>query len=134
MGIDLLAIEELLPNGFHDAFVHELRLDFIQLKVELVLDVLMACRGEPEDEGYKKCRLTLHDYAAAVLEPAVAYRGAKSPDGLEIDRTVFNEDDQRRIKEAGYKVPDGNFWLAFFVYDWNSRIVINARDATLEFL
>jgi hypothetical protein len=28
----------------------------------------------------------------------------------------------------------GNFWLALFVYDWNSRIVISARDAEMKFL
>ena len=132
--MDLLTIEELLPNGFHDAYLSELTLDFIGREANILLDVLMANDNQPVGERYKKCRLTLHDCAVVLLEPAVAYREIKAPEGLEVDRTEFGEEDQKRIIEAGYRVPKENFWLALFVYEWNSRIVINARDGKLQFL
>jgi len=132
--MDIELIERSLPNGFHDAYLTRFTLDLVRRDVDLMLNVLMADDDHPRAERYKSCRLTLHDNAVITLEPAVSYREIKRYEGLEVDRVQLKDEDYRALREAGYEIPVGNFWLALFVYSWNSRIIINARDATLEFL
>jgi hypothetical protein len=129
----LLEIEHLLPSGFHDGYLSRLALDFACREAELSLDVLIGGDDQPAGDGYRKCRLIVHDYAFVILEPAIAYRQIGKPRGLGIDRTELRDEDRLAAERAGYEVPPRNFWLALFVYEWNSRIIINARDATLEF-
>jgi hypothetical protein len=69
-----------------------------------------------------------------VLEPAIGYREIKPSEGLQIDQTQLKEEDYQAFRQVGYKIREGDFWLALFVYDWNSRRVISARDADMEFL
>jgi hypothetical protein len=132
--MDLEMIEEMLPNGFHDAYLSELRIDLVRREVCLFLYALFGDDDQPEAERYKKCKMTIHNYAAAIIETAVAYREIKGTRGLEVDRTALTEADQRSVTQAGYKIPTENFWLSLFVYAWNSRIIVNAPDATIEFL
>jgi hypothetical protein len=132
--MDLRLIEQSLPNGFHDAYLSGLDLDFVHHDVELSLSVLVANDDQPVSERYRQCRLTLHDYSVLVLEPPIAYREIKPSRGLQIDQTQLNEEDYQAFRQVGYNMREGNFWLALFVYDWNSRIVISARDADMEFL
>jgi hypothetical protein len=132
--MDLRLIEQSLPNGFHDAYLSALDLDLVHHDVELSLSVLVANDDQPVSERYKQCRLTLRDYSVLVLEPAIAYREIKPSRGLQIDQTQLNEEDYQAFRQVGYNMREGNFWLALFVYDWNSRIIINARDADLNFL
>lgn len=132
--MDIEQIEQSLPNGFHDAYLTLFLLNTVRRDIELSLNVLLADDGDLQAERYESCKLTLNDYAVVTLEPAVAYREIKGCDGLEVDRVQLKEEDYRALKEAGYEIPAGNFWFALFVYSWNSRIIINARDATLEFI
>jgi|SRR6267378_2854261 len=132
--MDIEQIEQSLLNGFHDAYLTRFALNLVVRDVELSLDVLMADDDHPLAERYRSSKLTLHDYAVVTLEPAVAYREIKLRESLEVDRLRLKEEDYRALREAGYEIPAGNFWLALFVYSWNSRIIISARDATLEFV
>jgi len=132
--MDLRLIEESLPNGFHDAYLSGLNLDFIRHHIELSLSVLVGNDDQPVSERYRQCRLTLRDYSVLVLESAVAYREIKPSEGLQIDQTQLKEEDFEFFRQAGYNIREGDSWLALFVYDWNSRIVISARDADMELL
>jgi len=132
--MDIEQIEQSLPNGFHDAYLTRFAMNLVVRDVELSLHVLIADDDHPRAERYGSSKLTLQDYAVVTLEPAVAYREIKRGEGLEVDRVRLSEEDYRALREAGYEIPAGNFWLALFVYSWNSRIIINARDATLEFV
>jgi hypothetical protein len=132
--MDLRLIEQLLPNGFHDAYLSRLALDFVNRDVELSLRVLVANDDQPASERYRQCRLMLHDYSVLILEPAIAYREIKPSRGLQIDQTQLTDEDYHAFRQVGYNMREGNFWLALFVYDWNSRIVISARDAEMKFL
>jgi hypothetical protein len=131
--MDLLTIENLLPNGFHDAYLIQLTWDFMKREARVLLDVLVGNDDQPASERYRRCLLNIRGCAVVMIEPAIAYREIKSPRGLQIDRTDLNEKDRKAVMEGGYEIPEGNFWLTWFVYEWNSRIIINARDASLEF-
>lgn len=132
--MDILQIEALLPSGFHDAYILALTMDFVRRDIEFSLNVLMGTAETSTNQAYMRCRFALHDCAIVTFEPAIAYREIKRSKGIEIDRVQLTNKDYEDFKKMGYEVPEENFWLAFFVYEWNSRIVINARDAALEFL
>lgn len=131
--MDILTIDNSLPNGFHDAYLVQLNWDFQKHEVRILLDLLMGNDDQPGRVRYKRSILNLRGCAVVLVEPAVAYRAIKSPRGVQIDRVDLTEADQRTIREVGYTIPDGNFWLAWFVYEWNARLIINAQDAHLEF-
>jgi hypothetical protein len=126
-------LEAQLPNGFHDAYLGELDWDFQRREVKVVLYVLVGNDEQPISERYKKSVLKFRGCALVVVEPAVAYRAIKSVRGLQIDRTEVSEIDRIAIREAGYLISAENFWLAWFVYEWNSRLIINAEDVSFEF-
>ncbi len=132
--MNLIEIEQSLPNGFHDAYLNQLALDFARHEAELSLEVLIGTDDQPGSDKYRKCRLTFHDYAIVMIEPAVAHRDIGKARGLGVDRTELDDEDRLAVAKTGYKIPSDNFWLALFIYEWNSRIIINARDASLEFL
>jgi len=130
----LRQVEQMLPNGFHDAYLGRFEQDFVRREVKLYLDLLMGNDDEPAQQRYQRAKLTLSQCALVALEPAVCYREIKPARGLWLGETQLKENEYTAIRDAGFKIPDENFWLALFVYDWNSRVVINAADASLEFL
>jgi hypothetical protein len=133
--VQLVEIENSLPNGFHDALLESVTVDYGSRRS---LIRLRLCVGDPDAvvkdkrEAYKGADLELLDIVYFVIEapdPGSEYEAVKS---LWIDGGENRSDSGARIPVPQALLPPGAFAYWFFVRDWNSFIHVAAMDAKLE--
>ncbi len=125
-------IEMIIPNGFHDALLESISVDY--MKKNAVFN-LQLCIGDPysEDikkrEGYRRGRLMLHGLLYCVIEPpdpAYPYCEAKT---LRIDAGPLGYPGISVKSRLPEPLPEGAFSHWFFVQKWNAFIYVAATDA-----
>ena len=122
-------IEAALPNGFHDAVLRELHVEFARKDLRLVFDFLV---GDPEAET---------DEGREAMRPGLVRLGGVT------SMRVGTPDPRYGFTAAGGVLVDGGFgvypgeplppddalvrlWL--FVSTWNARMTFTARECALE--
>jgi hypothetical protein len=133
--VQLVEIENSLPNGFHDAFLESVDVDYVSKRAEIKLRL---CTGDPdastenEREAYRRANLELLDLVYLVIEgpdPKSKYAETKA---LWIDGGEVKSDSLPAMPVPVEQLPSGAFAYWFFVRDWNSFIHVSARDARLQ--
>lgn len=131
----LTEIENSVPNGFHDAFLESVYVDY---RSRRALIKLRLCVGDPDAEtekgreAYREADLELLDIVYLVIEgpdPRSKYAETK---GLWIDGGEAKPDSAPAMPVPVESLPRGAFAYWFFVRDWNSFIHVAAMDATLH--
>jgi hypothetical protein len=126
-------INKSLPNGFHDAYLRRLCVDYREGTVTLDLDLLYGdpnAEAEAEREAYRSGQVVISGLVWCVMEPALTTGGHRGLDGSRIDGGPVSE-----LKEPPPlpAVPEGAFSWWFFVDESNSFIYVAATDAALNF-
>ena len=130
-------IDEQIPNGFHDAILQTVTLDFVSKTARLKLQMSV---GEPEAEseeareGYRGAVLTLEGLVYFVIDTPDLEREKefRTTRGVSIDAgDAMNRDSPRAPGPCG-AVPEGAFAYWFFVHEWNCFTHVAARHASLE--
>ncbi|MDP3110722.1 MAG: hypothetical protein Q8M71_01290 [Thermodesulfovibrionales bacterium] len=127
-------IEKELPNGFHDAVLTKIAIDYEKRKIMLEIEVNISKSDLPDEvcrEASRAGRLTLSGLLFCVIEsPDPQYR--------------FHETKNLWISDSGSVkslkiparlptiLPNGAFVHYFFVNDWNAFIYLAAMDALFE--
>jgi hypothetical protein len=133
--VTLVEIESSLPNGFHDAFLESVHVDYASRRSLLKLRL---CVGDPDAateekrEAYKEADLELLDLVYLVIEgpdPRSKYAETK---GLWIDGGEAAPGSAPATPVPVDLLPRGAFAYWLFVRDWNSFIHVAARDARLH--
>jgi hypothetical protein len=127
-------IENLPPNGFHDAQLFSIELDYANGRAKLHLNLLVGWPEDPQPErsAYQEAILTITGLCFCSIEaPQADYPFL--PDG---EPTWLSGDPAKRdhlpsLPELMQKVPAGAWAYRFFMHDWNAFIYIAARDAEL---
>ena len=127
-------IEQTLPNGFHDASLEKLNVDYDkrEAKLEILVDV-----GDPESpreelkETNRKGILTLSGLLFCVIEPPDSRYPYQKAKGLWLSGTGLVESAKLSTK-LPEPLPKGVFANYFFVRDWNSFIIVAAADARFD--
>jgi len=124
-------IERTLPNGFHDAEISTIRLDYVDrtasMEVSIWMDDLDVQPGY--EELYRDAVLEFAGMQCAILDPPDAsYRFAEA-EPLWVDRDPRPPDPPIA---AFARLPQGSFVARFFVRDWNSWVTVAARSASLR--
>jgi hypothetical protein len=129
MTIDDIAAE--LPNGFHDALLRTLKVDYVSRRATLELRV---CVGDPdapteiEREAYRPLTLSISGLLWCVVEPPKSVAG-KSGDELWIDAGPVSS---LKEKPAIPAVPANAFAWWIFVHEWNAFMYIAGSEASLD--
>ncbi len=130
--MEIREIEKIIPNGFHDALLESISVDY--LKKNAVFN-LQLCIGDPYSEdmkkhdAYRRGCLRLHGLLYCAIEPpdsAYPYCETKT---LRIDAGSLGTPGipvKLRLPEP---LPEGAFAHWFFVQEWNSFIYVAATDA-----
>jgi hypothetical protein len=133
--VQLVEIENSLPNGFHDAFLESVNIDYTSrrglIKLRLWVGELDAAT-EAEKEAYKSAELELLDLVYLVIDapdPGSEYAKAKE---VWIDGGEAKADSAPTAPVPVDLLPRGAFAYWFFVRDWNSFIHVAAKDAKLQ--
>jgi hypothetical protein len=129
-----LTIEELertLPNGFHDAEIGTIRLDYVKRKASMELTLWMDdLEVSPEfKELYRDAVLEFEGMQSVIFDPPdPGYTFARAePLSVDLDERAPDPP-----IPAFAKLPQGSFVARFYVRDWNSWISIAATSANLR--
>ena len=131
-------IEKTLPNGFHDAILQRLNIDYINKIIEFDLKIWigdLASKNEVTREEYRKMRLTLKGFTFFIIEkPDHTYPFA-SCEELTIDMGRLSSlKDSKYLENLILTLPEKalSYWI--FVSQWNSFIYFSALDAEYEWI
>ena len=132
MTLDDLALS--LPNGFHDAELEKLTIDYAKAEARLILDVWVAEDMNPrEREAYRLAEVTLFGLLFWVTDPPDArypyqMAGSKRIDSGPMDTLTKND----LLKLLPVTADAFVNWI--FVSDWNAFIYVAAQDTMLKWL
>ena len=124
-------------NGFHDACITSLTINYPRCEMTLGMRLLLGGPDDPFDPNYRDATIKITGLKFCVVEPPSADQQYGVLDGEELDVVGFetkssdlwiNAIDQKLLDLAGPEAP----LYSFFVQSWNSCIHIAAIDATHE--
>ena len=129
-----MTIEELertLPNGFHDAEISTIRLDYVKRIASMELSIWVDdLEVSPRfKELYRDAVLEFEGMQIMILDPPDPGYSFARAEPLWVDL------DQRPADPpipTFAKLPQGSFVARFYVRDWNSWISIAATSANLR--
>ncbi len=141
-------ISQSLPNGFHDAEVRRIVLDYSKRTMEMEADVWVGTMKSPPEtrEAYRLARLTVSGLLfCAIDQPGVAARVDDVPtvDDIETMKAApdptgycaWSTPEAITLRpELRSSMPAGTFLHTFYVFDWYSYIHVAAENAELEWL
>jgi hypothetical protein len=128
-------IEGSLPNGFHDALLQGVKIDYV--KREAIFDFSVwvgdiTSKDEKLREAHRKGRLRLSNLLFCIIEaPDPKYPFSNLP------HLMINAGPARDLKasqQLPHPVPEEAFVHWFFVNEWNSFIHVAATDAAFEWV
>lgn len=126
----IIEIEERLPNGFHDAKINRMYIEYVDRTLIIEINIIIS---EPNDveiisknvilniSGLVFCSIGLPDYSYNIpgfTEAWISASMSEKPKELTINKPFYH--------------PDGAFEHYFYINNWNTYIVIVALDANLE--
>jgi hypothetical protein len=135
--VTLDELDHALPNGFHDAQLFSLELNYAAGRAKLHLNLLV---GWPEDpagqrETYQEAILTVTGLCFCSIEPPYHnYRFL--PDGKPtwLSGDPAKPDHLPSLPALVEKCPAGTWFYRFFMSDWNAFIYIAGRDAEVAWI
>ena len=125
-----------LPNGFHDAKLKTLAIDYIEREMRLSLDFWIGDLNAPpgdEREAYRSADVLLTGLIYCVCEPPDAQYPYARAHSVKIDMGAMH---LLKIPPA-MKLPsinEGAFANWIYASDWNAFIYVAAQDAHLRWL
>ena len=135
--MQLVEIENSLPNGFHDAYLESINVDY---RSRRGLIKLQLCVGDPDAgtekdrEAYKGADLELLNLVYCVIEAPDPRSKYAETQRLWIDGGEAKPDSAPAMPVPVALLPRGAFAYWFFIRDWNSFIHVAAMDARLHWL
>jgi hypothetical protein len=123
-----------LPNGFHDAELKSLAIDYVKREARLILDMWIGeMQPEEERETYRLAEFTLSDLLFWVTEPPHPDYPFKEAGAQRIDMGALETLPQRDAVKLP-PLPQEYFGNWIFVVSWNAFIYFAAKNSELKWL
>jgi hypothetical protein len=125
-------LENLLPNGFHDAAIRKISLDFSNRSIVIGMNMLVGGPGEPDPERSRPGTVNVVSPYLFFLEPPdprYPFILGSSPVNASGGSVKFGE--SAKVDPLLQHLPKEATALGLFLDDWNSYIYIAA--ANVEF-
>jgi hypothetical protein len=130
-------LDHKLPNGFHDAHVSSISLNYVEGVAQLRLSLLVGWPDDPEPQRnqYQEAILTVTELCFCSIEPPSSkYPVIPNGKPLRVNGDPAKPDHLPSLPKLSVKFPTGTWCYRFFVQDWNAFIHIAARDAQLAWI
>jgi hypothetical protein len=138
-GVAKMKIEEIertLPNGFHDAVIERIDLNYLKREAKLYLNMQIQNCGSGEVSSCPINRtgiITLSELLFCIIEPPDPQYPYQSVEGLWITSSgptdsIKTQTELRKLMSEEY------FTHYFFVSNLNAFIYIAAKDARFEWI
>ena len=134
-----MTLEEVaasLPNGFHDADIKSISIDYVAGTATFDLEVWVgddSAVKEEERELYRAARLILSYLLFCVIEPPDPRYEYYERKALWVDDASRGAASISTTAKLPSPLPENSFVYWFFVNNWNSFIYVAAMAARLEF-
>jgi len=129
----LAEIDKLLPNGFHDADLMSLTIDYVARTVGMKMELSYSGPDDgPEVPRYKPGTVLALGLHFCILESPCAKYDFNAPGPLWVSGYETKSTPQLMEafdKQLLAKLPSDAFVYTFFVHDWNAFIHISADSA-----
>jgi hypothetical protein len=123
--------ETSLPNGFHDAKIEKLLIDYLSRNLLVSMQILVGTPGMPNEEDYATAELVVNGlYFCAIESPESTYPWV--PDGRPLSVSGSCCVDSQTPSELLLTLPPGAGCYRFFVEQWNSFIQIAGADVQIS--
>lgn len=128
-------IEKSLPNGFHDAKLVKIDIDYVNRegKFYIQVDIGTSDNMLESHESYRAGLLKLKGLLFCIIDPPDFKCPFQGEDGLWITDSGVAKHGMGSIS-LPTELPSGAFAHYFFINDWNSFIYFAAMDASFEWL
>jgi hypothetical protein len=130
----LAEIVDSLPNGFHDAMIQNLKIDYVKREAEFTIDVWVGDLQSKDDsirEKYRSGKLLLSSLLYCVIGPPDSSYQYDKPAPLWVDAGPIDKLSAPLSASLPKPIPADSFAYWFFVRDWNAFIYIAAKSARL---
>lgn len=128
-------LDNELPNGFHDAELHSLKIDYVSGAAVLRMALDFGDLHGPKREDRRMGELRLSGLYFCVIDPPdPSYR--YMPDGtpMNVSGDTAEPATFPALTELSRTLPPGVSCYRFFVHEWNSFINIAANDVRISWL
>ncbi len=119
-------LSNTLPNGFHDAEINSITIDFSGSLIRMDLTLDFSPVGRTEQSEYRRAQVIargVHTFVLGSLDGVESLNGPLDTSGHEARDENVPDD----LKALG----KGHLLYSFFVDDWNRCIYIAAEEAEL---
>ena len=130
-------LDQIPPNGFHDAKIVSIEVDYLNATARLRISLLVGWPEDPEPEREKHQEADLRVTGlcfCSIDPPDPNYRFITSGRPITVGGDPAQSNNLPLLHELLAKCPDGTWCYRFFVHDWNAFIHIAARDAELTWV
>ena len=127
-------LEDLLPNGFHDAQIEKVAVDYAQRSASIVMQLLIGTPDSIDRDEYRRATLNISGLGYVAIEPPdPTYPFMRS--GAALNVAGYPEDREKFPLDALQPMmPKDITCYRFFVHDWNAFIHIAAKEIQLSWV
>jgi hypothetical protein len=130
--VTLDELDRTLPNGFYDAKILSLELNYVAGTANFQLSLLVGWSDDPEPErhAYQEATMRVTGLCFCSIGPPFPnYPFIPHGRPITVSGDPAKPDHLPELSELTAKFPPGTWCYRFFVHDWNAFIYIAARDA-----
>ena len=118
-------LEQKLPNGFHDAAIREIRLDFMGRSVEIEIDLLMGGPDEPDPELCRVGKLRISPaYLFFIEPPDPHYSFVPNGSSFKVDGDSVKVGQNAEADRLLPMLPQNATTYRFFLEKWNAFLYL----------
>jgi hypothetical protein len=129
--VTLEELENSLPNGFHDAEIERISVDYQQRLMVMELTVFVGDPVAPVElrEAYRPAVLTLSGVQFVAIDPPDARYPFSESGPVRIDACDATKNLDANLVKT---LPTNSSTRSFFVAEWNAFIHVSASSAQIE--
>src|SRR5258708_39678108 len=130
-------LENSLPNGFHDAEIESIAVDYVSKRAVIKMRLHTGDPGaasEDEREAYKQADLLLSELFYFVIDPPDPTSEFKEKGSVWVSAGTPEKEDAPLPPVAAGVLPGGGFAHLFFFIDLDSFFYVAAFHAVLEWV
>lgn len=126
-------LEDTLPNGFHDAELKSVSIDYVERLLTMQMEILIGTPEAGDQDEYRSATLTVTGLYFCVIEPPnVNYPFVTKHKPVRISGDDSWPDSMAGLA-AGLAQSNPDFtYHRFFCNDWNSFLHVAADDVQLS--
>ena len=126
-------LEDKLPNGFHDAELYDIQIDYVGGSMTLGMSFWVGSMGAPNQEEYRPGELRITGLSFCVIDPPdPTYQYVPNGSALNVSGDRAKPDSFPELEKLSRTLPPGVACYRFFVHEWNSFINIAAKDVQVS--